>query len=453
MKIIIAGDGKVGATLTRQLSDEGYDLILIDSNAKVLESMVEKYDVLAVRGNCVSMETLEKAGVMSADLLIAVTSADELNMLCCLTAHSMNPNIHTIARIRNPEYESQVYRMRDTFGLSLAVNPEKQAAKEIVRLIQFPGFLQRDTFAKGRVEIVELKINRDSKLDNVALKDVYAIVKCKILVCIVVRDGKALTPGGDFILKENDRIYVAGSTDVLSQMLKNLGIITKKVNRTIVCGAGRISYYLANELTEAGVGVQIIEKDMRRCDMMADALPKAMIINGDASDQELLDSEGLDTSDALITLTGLDELNMIISLYGNAKNVPQIITKIDRVGNTQMLDALPIGSTICPKEICSESIVRYVRAMRNQKGAAKTIHSIAEGQAEAMEFVVEEDTPHIGQPLKDIKLREGALIACITHGKTPEIAGGNSSFKIGDTVIVVTAKKDVIYSLKDIFEN
>lgn len=208
MKIIIAGDGKVGAMLTRQLSAEGYELTLIDANLKVLESTEERYDIMAVQGNCASMETLEKAGVREANLLIAVTNADEVNLLCCMTAHGLNPDIHTIARIRNPEYTDQVYKMRNLFALSMMINPEKQAAAEIERLLKYPGFLKRDTFAKGRVEIVELRVESGQKLCNTALNDLNGIVKCKILVCTVIRNGKAIAPDGNFVLLEGDRIFV-----------------------------------------------------------------------------------------------------------------------------------------------------------------------------------------------------------------------------------------------------
>ena len=221
MKIIIAGDGKMGSTLTRQLSMEGYDLTLIDSNPKVLGSSEERYDVLVVQGNCASMEVLLQAGVKDADLLIAVTGADEINLLCCMTAHGLNPRLHTIARVRNPEYADQIYKMRGMFALSMAVNPEKQAAQEIERLLQYPGFLKRDTFAKGRVEIVELRIDEHSKLCNVALKDMNNIVKCKILVCAVLRNGKAFAPDGNFVLQERDRIFVTAATSVLTILLKN----------------------------------------------------------------------------------------------------------------------------------------------------------------------------------------------------------------------------------------
>ena len=307
MRIIIAGDGKVGAILTRQLSAEGYDLTLIDANLKVLESTEERYDIMSVQGNCASMDVLEQAGIREADLLIAVTNADEVNLLCCMTAHGMNSNIHTIARIRNPEYTEQIYKMQNLFALSMMINPERQAAVEIERLLKYPGFLKRDTFAKGRVEIVELRVEAGHKLCNIALNDLYSIVKCKILVCTVIRNGRAVAPGGNFVLMEGDRIFVTAPANVLTILLKNLGIITHKVKRVILCGGGRVSYYLAQSLLKNGIGVQIVEQDFDRCTQLANLLPQASVIHGDASREFLLDNEGISDCDALVMLTGVEQ--------------------------------------------------------------------------------------------------------------------------------------------------
>ena len=452
MKIIIAGEGKVGALLTKQLSAEGYDLTLIDADITVLESSEGRYDVITVQGNCASMETLDQAGVKETDLLIALTNADEVNLLCCMTAHGMNQYIHTIARIRNPEYMEQVYEMRELFALSMMVTPERQAAAEIERLLKYPGFLKRDTFAKGRVEIVELRIDANHKLRNIALNDLDSIVKCKILICTVIRNGKAIAPGGNFVLQEGDRIFVTAPAATLTVLLKNLGIITHKVKRVILCGGGRVSYYLAQALLKNGIDVQIVEQDNERCVQLAKLLPQASIIHGDATKEFLLDNEGISDCDALVTLTGMDEMNIIISLYGSSCRVPQIITKLGRLENNTILDALPLGSIISPKELCCNNIVRYVRAM-NQTGAALAIHTIADGQTEALEFEVDENTLYCGIPLKRLKLKKNVLIVCITHGSQLEIPNGDSSFREGDTMIVVTGVDRVIYQLNDIFDD
>ena len=453
MNIIVAGDGKVGNTLTRQLSMEGHDLTVIDMNSSLLAHTVESYDVMAVQGNCASMDILLQAGVEDADLLIAVTNLDEVNLLCCMTAHGINPNIHTIARIRNPEYTEQVFEMRSTFNLSMTVNPEKQAAVEIERLLRYPGFLRRDSFAKGRTEIVELRVDAKSKLCNVPLIEMYKIVKCKVLVCAVLRNGSAVVPNrGDFVLQEGDRIFVTAPTENLTTLLKNLGVITRRVRRVMLCGGDRISFYLASLLEKDGISVKIIEHDAARCRDLASLLPHADIVQGDCSNQSLLDSEGLTSSEALVTLTGLDEMNMIISLYAGSAGVPQVITKLGRNENIQLADSLNLGSVICPRELCSNNIVRYVRAMENQAGAALSIHAIADGQVEAMEFLVEKHSKYCGKPLKELKPRANALIASITHGSRTEIPNGESMFQVGDTVVVVTSGRGVIHQLNDVFE-
>lgn len=452
MKIIVAGDGKMGSTLTRQLALEGHEVILVDANSRVLESTQERYDVMVIQGNCATMDVLKHAGVREADLLIALTGADEINLLCCMTAHGMNPKIHTIARVRNPEYTEQIYKMRDMFGLSMVVNPERQAAVEISRLLKYPGFQKRDTFDRGRVEIVELKLNAQSKLCDVALNDMNSIVRCKILVCTVLRNGTAVAPDGNFVLREGDRIFVTAPSNELTKLLHNLGIITHRVKRVLVCGGGRVTVYLAKQLEKSGIAVQIVEQDAERCVALASQLPHTSIIHGDASSEFLLESEGISSCDALATLTGIDELNMIISLYGSSCGVPQIITKLGRMNNNNILDNLSLGSIISPKELCCNTIVHYVRAMQNQTGAARTVYSIADGQAEAMEFLVDENTQHCGEPLKHLKIKKNVLVACITNGVQQEIPNGDSSFNRGDTVIIVTNGDRVIYQLNDIFE-
>ena len=452
MNIIVAGNGKVGAALARQLSSEGYDVTIIDSNASVLEVSVERYDVIAVHGNCASMEVLQQAGVMDADLLIAATSADEINLLCCTTAHGLNPKLHTIARIRNPEYNEQIYALRDVFGLSMVINPEKQAAAEIEKLLKYPGFLRRDVFARGRTEIVELRIDKNSKLLNVRLIDMSSIVKCRVLVCAVQRGSTTIVPNsGDFTFREGDRIYVTAPTRDLTILLKSLGIITRRVRSCLLCGAGRVCNYLASSLIKSGISVTIMERDPERCRETCILLPDATVLQGNAGNTELLESEGLRDFDALVTLTGAEELNMIISLYAGSVGVPQVITKLGHVSNQSIIDTLALGSVVCPKDLAVANIVRYVRAMQNQTGAAVSVHAIADGQVEAMEFVVDKNTANCGVPLKDLNPRANVLIASITHGSHTEIPNGNSVFHEGDTLVVVTTDRGSVRRINDIF--
>lgn len=451
MNIIIAGDGKVGATLTRQFSSEGYDVTVIDSNADLLESSVERYDVISVHGNCASMAVLKQAGVADADLLIAATNHDEINLLCCNTAHSLNPKLHTIARIRNPEYTDQIFQMRDVFGLSMVVNPERQAATEISRLLKYPGFLRRDTFAKGRTEIVELRVDAGSKLCNVKLMDLRNIVKCQVLVCAVLRSGSAIAPKGDFVLREGDRIFVTALSENLTVLLNNLGILTRRVRRVMLCGGGTLGYYLASQLEKEGINVKLIEQDYERCLGLSARLPKTDVIHGDIRDQELMESEGFAQCDAVVTASGSDELNMIGSIYASSRGVPQIITKLSEVNNRSLIDTLALGSVICPKDLCATSIIRYVRAMQNQTGAAISVHAIADGTVEALEFRVDEKTHHTGTPLKQIRLKPNVLVTSVSHGAKTEIANGDTMFGLGDTVVVVSNGREIIHQLNDIF--
>ena len=451
MRIILAGGGKVGMTLARQLAAEGHDLTLIDHKNQVLNTAVERFDAIGVSGNCASKEVLLQAGVKDADLLIAATNADEVNLLCCMTAHGINRGIHTIARIRNPEYTDQIMTMKDVFPLSMTFNPEKQAAIEIERLLKYPGFLRRDTFAKGRTEIVELRIDNKSKLCNAAMYDLPNIVGCKVLVCAVLRAGSAIIPKGNFILQEGDRVFVTAPTAHLTKLLKNLGIITRKVRDVMLCGGGRVSFYLASLLEKDKMSVRILEKNPSRCVELAEQLPETSIIQGDCSSQSVLEDQGIGDCDALVTLTGTDETNMVISLYGGSQGVPQIITKLSRGENSSIADSMNLGSLICPRELCSNNIVRYVRAMQNQTGAAVSVHAIADGQAEAVEFLVDETTRNCGVPLKQMKLKPNVLIASIISGTKNALPNGDSVFYPGDSIVVVTSGRGVLSQLNDIF--
>ena len=451
MRIIIAGDGKVGQMLTGQLSGEGHDLTLIDNNPTALEATIERYDVMTIEGNCASMEVLRSAGVEEADLLITATGMDELNLLCCLTAHGMNPGLHTIARIRTPDYFESAYAMRKFFALSLIVNPERQVAREIERLLRYPGFLKRETFVHGLVEIVELKIEEGNVLDGMPLHRLTEVTHVQILVCTVVRDGKAVAPSGDFVLMAGDHIYVTGASRNLSTLLKNIGIVTPKVRNVVIAGGGQNCYYLTQILIREGVQVKIIEPNRARCEKLAEVFPMATIIEGDVSIRSVLERERVHEADALVSMTGLDELNVILSMYANSMNVPLVVTKLGRGENMQLLEKLPVGGIVSPKELCCDTITRYVRAMGNQVGGAVTVHTIADGQAEAIEFVVDTNMKHTGEPLKKLRLRKNVLVASITHGRNIEVPNGDSVMEPGDRVVIVTNEDAVIHDLNDIF--
>ena len=453
MKIIIAGDGKVGAWLTRQLANEGHDITLIDSDAAILENTIAQYDVLSILGNCASMETLRQADVEHADLLIASTGSDETNLLCCMTAHGMNDALHTIARIRTPEYSETVHSMRDLFALSLTVSPERKTAAEIDRLLKYPGFLRRERFANGVVELVEIRLTAGAaKLDGTPLHQMERATGCKVLVCAVVRDGETIIPGGDFTLRENDRIYVTAAPQELTKMLRHLDVIPRRARSVLIVGGGRISYYLTKMLLRERMSVKIIERDGALCEQLAELLPEASIVNADASVHATLVREGLETCDALVLATGLDELNLVLSMYGTAVPVPQVITKLSRTENLRLLDHLSIGTVVSPQALSCETIIRYVRAMQNQVGAAVTVHGIADGGAEALEFIVDEHTPHRGEKLADLRIKKGVLIASLTRGSTLIFPRGDTCFDIGDRLVVVAAEGSGIETLQDLFE-
>lgn len=450
MKIIIVGDGKVGLALTRQLSREDHDVTVIDSNPNVNHTL-EKYDVMIVNGNGASLETLREAGIEEADLVIAATSSDEINMLCCVTAKFF-ANVQTIARVRNPAYSEQLVRLRHEFGLSMTINPELQAANEIFRLLQYPSFLQRESFARGRIEIVELEVKEDSRLANIPLHKLYQVAG-GILVCAIERKGEIMIPDGSSVLLPGDHIHVTAQAIDLSQLIKSLWISTQKVRQVMLIGGSRTAYHLAKRLLKAGIGVKIIENNHQRCLELAEQLPKASIIEGDGSQFQLLAEEGMQSCDAVVTLTNMDEENIVISLYANHIGVPKIVTKVNRLEYTDMFDGAGLGSIISPRELCSASIVHYVRAMGNtpEGGSMLSLHRMIENKLEAIEFSVGRSTRYIGVPLKEIPLHKGILVSCIMHNGKTLIPNGDSCFYQDDIILVVTTSGRPIQQLNEIF--
>ncbi len=453
MNILIAGAGKVGMALTDELSSEGHDITLVDKNSKVLEDALGKYDVITLEGNSASRTVLEEAGIRGMDLFIAATNADEVNLLSCITAHALNPDIHAIARIRDPEYVEQAYEMQNIFSLSLVINPEKQAAQEIARLLKYPGFLKRETFAKARVEIVELKVRPNSRMINVPLTKLSSIVGTQVLICAAVRENQTIMPDGNFVIKEGDRLFVTGEPKALHEMLTRIGVINMPVSNALITGGGRISFYLAEELDKSGIHATILDNDEEKCIELCKKLPNATVIMGDASSHSVLEREDVGQYNAVVSMTGLDELNIVTSMYAHLYHVPQIVTKLGRGESSELLDSLPIGSIVCPKELCTMHIVRYVRAMQAKKGAALTVHRIADNHAEAIEFEVDSDTRHIGEAFKDIHFKKNLLIVSVGRGAKTQIPNGNSSFHQGDTVVVIATNNTVILQLNDIFED
>lgn len=452
MNIIIVGDGKVGAALATQISTEGHDVTIIDSNPQVLSDSAERLDIMAVIGNGASMATLRSAGVEKADVLIAATSRDELNLLTCLTAKKLGAK-RTIARVRNPEYSDQLIAMQEELGLSMAVNPELAAAQEAYQLLQFPSFLKRDSFAKGRVEIVSIPVGKDSKLAGIPLFKLYEIAGVNVLVCAVQREDGVHIPSGSFTLQEGDTIFVTAGIQDLALLVKNLGLVEKRIRSLMIIGGSRIAFYLAKRCIDSGISVKIIERDHKRCEELAEAIPQATVIEADGSREDILAAEGVRSYDAVITLTGMDEENLVLSMLASHLGVSKVITKINRLEYSDVFRKVGIGSTISPKGLCCANILRYVRAMSTASGIESviTLHPIVDGQAEALEFQVGPDTRNQGRALKDISLKKGILIASINHKGHTIIPKGDSSFSAGDTIIVVAAGDEAISDLDDIF--
>ncbi|HCC34334.1 MAG TPA: Trk system potassium transporter TrkA [Ruminococcaceae bacterium] len=453
MNIVVVGDGKVGLAITAQLSSEGHDLTVVDSNSKVLEQSVEQFDVMVVHGNGASLPTLREANADQADLLIAATSADEINLLTCILARRVGAK-HTIARVRNPEYAEQLVLMREELGLSMTINPELSAAKEIYNLLQFPSFLQRDTFAKGKVEIVELKVKAGSRLDDLPLNKLHKILSVKVLVCAVRRGSETFIPSGFFVLKENDRIFVTAASRDLVKLMHNLNIKTQKIHSCMIIGGSRIAYYLSKMLIDSGISVKIVEKNPERCVVLSEMLPEAIVIEGDGSKQRLLLEEGLDKTDAFVTLTNIDEENIFFSLYAKHVEVPHVITKISRMEYSNVIQSMGIDAPVCPKLLCATEITRYVRAMANTTGGAViTMHELVDGRVHALEFLAGPGTKYLDNPLADVPIKKGILIACIIRKGRAIIPEGGNCIRRDDTLIIVIQGDRIIVNLNDIFEN
>ncbi len=452
MNIIIVGAGKVGSALTEQLSAEGHNITIVDSNPLAVNTTAERLDVMGVIGNGASMAILRQAGAEEAELLIAATSLDELNLLTCFTAKKLGVK-HTIARIRNPEYTDQVNDLREELGLSMTVNPEQAAAQEAYQLLQFPSFLKREPFAQGRVEIVGVPVEKGSKLCGIPLSKLYEIAKVSVLVCAVQREDGIHVPSGTFTIQEGDTLFVTAGIGSLTTLVRNLGLEEKRVRSLLIIGGSRIALYLARRCLDSGMAVKIIERDHQRCLELAELLPQALIIEADGSRQDVLSSEGFDTYDAVITLTGMDEENLILSMLANRNGVGKVITKVDRMEYTDLFRQAGIGSIISPKGISRSLIARYVRGMSTASGMANmlALHTIVDGQVEALEFLATTATRHRGEKLMDIPLKPGILVSCITHAGRTTIPRGDSSFAAGDTVIVVTAGEHTISDINDIF--
>ena len=441
MRIIIVGVGKVGVALTEQLSRE-HRVTIIDKNPRIVENIINIYDVMGICGNGAGLEVQQEAEAGKADLLIATTSSDEINILACIVAKKLGVR-HTIARIRNPEYEKQLRIMRGEMGLSMSINPEKVAAREISRVLRFPNAVKLESFSKGRLELVEYHVPEESRLAGVKLSELYRSLRVRVLICAVARREELIIPDGDFSLEAGDKIYVTSSPEQLSQFFRHLGVFRSKASSVMIVGASKIGYYLAKELLEMGMSVKIIDQDESRCVEMGELLPHALVIVGDGTDFELLEEEGIRQSDAFVALSGMDEANILMALSAARMSGGgcKVVTKINRRSMVDLVsDSGMIDCFFSAASVTTELILQYIRAMESASSAkVKTLHRLVEGRVEALEFSITEDLPVIGIPLKDLKLKPGILLAGVVR-RSGEIVipSGSDALELGDDVIVVT---------------
>lgn len=441
MKIIIVGFGKVGRKLAQWLSQEKeHDITVVDLKNDVTQDIINECDIMGVVGSGANRETLIEAGVKNADILIAVTGSDELNLLTCLIAKKIGM-CQTIARVRKPEYSSEMELFKADLGLDMIINPEQAAAKVMARVLRFPSAREIDSFAKDKVEILKFRIDEESVLNNLRIADMSQKLNCDILVCGVERDEKAFIPNGDFILKSGDLISIVASLQNCIFFFKKIGLKTKAVKDTIIVGGGDTGYYLAKQLIETGIKVKIIEKDQKRCEELCSALPKATIINADGTEKNVLMEEGIERTDSFVALTNIDEENIMLSLFARSKTKGKLITKINRIDYDEVISGLNLDTIIYPKNITAENILRFVRAKKNSIGSnIETMHVILDGKAEALEFGIKENSPVLNKTLSELNLKSNILIACINRNGRIIIPKGNDVINAGDTVIIVTTR-------------
>ena len=442
MKIIVVGCGKIGRVLIESLALEGHDVIAIDSDDVILSDITNAYDVMGVCGNGVDSETLEEADVANTDIFIAMTGSDEFNMLSCFMAKKMGAS-HTIARIRNPEYnDKSLTLIRNYLDISMAINPELLAAREMYNILKLPSVAKVEIFSRRNLELVELRITAEMGLDGVKVMKLREKFKANFLICAVQRDDTLYVPDGNFELKTNDKIGLTASPSEMLRLLKLLGVERKQAKNVMILGGSKTAYYLAKLITGVGNDVKIIEKNEEKCHALSQELPKAVVIHGDGSEQGLLVEEGLRDVDAFVALAGMDELNILISNYAQNHNVPKVITKINRDDLYFMAEKLGLDTLISTKRITSNVILQYARALENSLGSnVETLYKIMDGKAEALEFNVHKDSKVANIPLKQLRTKPNTLIAGIMRGRKTIIPSGDDKIMPEDRVIVISSNQ------------
>lgn len=445
MKIIIAGMGKTGYKLAGLLGKENnHEVTIIDKLPDSIRHIVNEVDIMGLVGNATDMDILKEAGIKDTDLLIAVTGSDELNLLICLLAKKLG-NCKTIARVKKKEYRSAINIFKDDLGLALAISPEYAAATEIARVLRFPSAIQIDTFAKGRIEILKFRIQENSPVSDLRICDMGLKLGCDVLVCGVERGEKAFIPDGKFLLKNGDLVSIVATPNSAAHFFKTIGIKTNSVKDTLIIGGGETAYYLARELEQSGIGVKIIEQNLKRCEELCDLLPKADIINGDGTNTDFLMEAGIANFESVISLTGIDEENIMLSLFARTVSDAKIVTKINRITYDSVIDSLQLDTIVNPNSITAERIERFVRASDNSLGGnIETMHLILDDKAEAIEFRVKKDDKICNQTLFELSLKENVLVACINRGGNVILPRGKDSILPGDNVIIVTTQHGIM---------
>ncbi len=440
MKIVIVGCGKVGTSIARELNDEGHDISVVDNNRKAVNRLSETLDVLGIEGNGATFEVLSEAGAETADLVIAATARDEVNLYTCLMARSAGVP-HTIARVRSPEYTSDLDRVKDQLGLSMSINPELTEAIEISRLLRFSGALEIDSFAKGAVELIKVEIPSGSAVDGKKISQIDTL-RGRIRVCTVERANEVYIANGETVIKGGDKVSVVAKPEIAARFFRKASINIGKSRDVILLGGGKVSYYLAQRLIKAGTTVKIIERNAERCQELADSLHEAIIIHGDCMDQELLLSEGIDRAGGVAALMDYDEENILISLYIQSVSKAKVITKINNESFDPIINNLGLDCVINPKTLTGEYIARYIRAMQNSMGSnVETLYRLNEDRVEALEFRVRENSQTTKAPLSQLALRDDLQVICISRGGKIILPHGGDSIQPGDSVVVITKHK------------
>ena len=439
LNVIIIGCGKVGATLVEQLSREGHDITIIDQNRDLVQELSGLYDIMGIIGNGASYSVQMEAGITSADLLIAVTASDELNLLCCTIAKQVG-DCATIARVRTPDYSKEANYLRERLGLALIINPELMAARETATILSLPTALEINAFAHGQAEMIKFKVPKDNYIDGMTVAELGQSHTTNIHICAIERNNTVYIPSGNFQIAAGDMISFITSRKVAKAFFKDIGYKNTQVKSAMIIGGGTAAYYLAQQLISIGVSVKIIEQDRKRCESLSILLPKAIIINGDGTDQSLLEEEGIRQTEAFIPLTGIDEENMLMSIFASMHNVPKVLSKVNRTELAALAEKMGLDCIISPKNTTSNILVRYARALRNSMGSnVETLYKLMDGKAEALEFNVKADSKLLGIPLKDLNFKPNILIGGIMRGRKTIIPSGDDVIMAEDRVIVIAA--------------